>query len=92
MKKPKEVILKYEDRLLKNEKSWRRARIGAVFLFCLCLAILIFIYSDELVSKTEKSEGVIAISIWCFFWVMIFEILTLRIRHIDSVNMYRNKG
>ncbi len=91
MKNKEEVVLRYEDRLLKNEKSWRRARIGAVLLFFVFLITIFIIYGDDLMSKDERYESLIVFSIWCLFWMMIFEILTLRIRHIDSVNIYRKK-
>jgi hypothetical protein len=92
MKTKEEIILKREDRLLKNEKSWRRARIGAVFLFVIFLIIILTIYGDDLISKDEKVETLVAVASSCLFWIVIIDWLTLRIWHIDSINLYRKKS
>ncbi len=91
MKNEKDVVLKYENRLLKNEKSWRRARIGSIFLFLIFLMAILAIYRDDLMSADERRKALTAIAIWCLFWLMIIDWLTLRIRHIDSINLYRKK-
>jgi type VI protein secretion system component VasK len=89
MKTEEEIILKHDNRLLKDEKSWRRARIGAGLLFLIFLIALLVIYGDDLISADERHQALIAIAIWCFFWLLIIESLTLRIRHIDSIKLYR---
>ena len=89
MKNKEEIILKREDRLLKNEKSWRRARIGAIFLFIVFLVAVFSIYGDDLISKDEKFKVLMAVGGWCLFWLIIIDWLSLHLRHIDSVNHYR---
>lgn len=89
MKTEEEIILKHDNRLLKDEKSWRRARIGAGFLFLIFLIALLVIYGDALISADERHQALIAIAIWCFLWLLIIDSLTLRIRHIDSIKLYR---
>lgn len=91
MRSKEELILRREGRLLKDEKSWRRARIGAGLLFLIFLIALLVIYGDDLISADERHQALIAIAIWCFFWLLIIESLTLRIRHIDSINLHRKK-
>ena len=91
MKNKEEIILKREDRLLSNEKSWRRARIGAVFLFVIFLIVILTLYGDDLISKDEKVKTLVAVVISCLFWIVIIDWLTLRIWHIDSINFYRKK-
>lgn len=89
MKNREEMILKREDRLLKNEKSWRRARIGAIFLFIVFLLTILSIYGNDLISKDEKIKILMAIGGWCLFWLIIIDWLNLHLRHIDSIHFYR---
>jgi hypothetical protein len=92
MKNKEEIILKREDCLLKNEKSWRRARVGAVFLFVIFLMVILTIYIADLILKDEKVNTFVAVAVWCLFWLLIIDWLTLRIWHIDSINLYRKKS
>ena len=92
MKNKEEIILKREDGLLKNEKSWRRARIGAAFLFAVFLIAMLFIYRENLTAKDERAKTLTAVGIWCFFWLLLISWLNLRIQYIDSINRYRKKN
>ncbi len=92
MKTKEEKILKRDDRLLKNEKSWRRARIGATFIFFIIIITIFIIRSDNFTSKDLKIEAMVSITAWCFFWLLIIDWLNMRIRHIDSIKLYRKKN
>ena len=91
MKNKEERILKRDDRLLKNEKSWRRARIGATFIFFIILITIFIIRGDNFISKDQRIEALVSITVWCFFWLLIIDWLNMRIRHIDSIKFYRKK-
>jgi undecaprenyl pyrophosphate phosphatase UppP len=85
-----EAIRKRDDRLLRNEKSWRRARVGAIVLFIIFFAITIsIVYTDNLESPLSEHQAIIAMAIWCVFWLLLIDWLTLRLRHIDSIKLYR---
>ena len=93
MKNKEEIILKREDRLLKNEKSWRRARIGAISIFIIFLVVILVAFSgDDLISKNEKDKAIDVVLGWCIFWMVIIDFLILRIQYIDSINLYRKKN
>ena len=92
MKNKEEKILKRDDRLLKNEKSWRRARIGATFIFIIILITIFIIRGGNPVSKDQNIEALSSIIAWCFFWLLIIDWLNMRIRHIDSIKLYRKKN
>lgn len=92
MKNEEETILKRESRLLKNEKSWRRARIAAIFLFVVSLLSILAFYGDDLISKDERAEALGSVVIWSLFWLLIIDWLTLRIWHIDSIHFYRRRN
>ena len=91
MNREEQTIIKREDRLLKNQRSWRRARIGAIFLFAIFLIAFLAIYRDDLMSRDERIESLTTLGIWCVFWIIIVDWLTLRIQHIDTINFYRQK-
>ncbi len=83
-----ERIRKRDDRLLKNEKSWRRAKIGAVILILFWIwGIYMFFQPGEDFGRNEKFLSVG----WLLFWVVMFDTLNLRIRHIESIKYYRNQ-
>jgi hypothetical protein len=84
-------IQKRDDCLLKNEKSWRRARIGAIFLFLVFSIMLYYICTDDFLSKDERPEGLAAIVFWFMLWLVIIDTLNLRIRYIDSIKFYRER-
>jgi hypothetical protein len=85
-------IIKRDDRMLKNEKSWRRARIGAIFLFLIFSMMITFIYKDDFLSRSEKIETLAAVGVWFILWLAIIETLNFRIMHIDSIKLYRKKA
>lgn len=85
-----EKILKRDDRLIKNEKSWRRARIGAICLAMIHILILVFVIKEPSILQGEK-EGLISLIIWVIFWLLLIDWLNLRLGHIDSIKLYRNK-
>jgi len=84
-----EKIKKRDDKLLKNETSWRRARVGAVILMLVWLLIsYIFFKSGEILTNNELLFSCIG---WVLFWVVIFDYLNLRIWHIESIKYYRDQ-
>lgn len=85
-----EKILKRDDRLIKNEKSWRRARIGAICLAIIYILILVFVIKEPSILQGEK-EGLISLIIWVIFWLLLIDWLNLRLVHIDSIKLYRSK-
>lgn len=91
MKNTDEMVLKREDRLLKNEKSWRRAKIGAIFLFIVFLLTILSVYGDDLVSTDETFNVLMALGGWCLVWLVIIDWLNLHLHHIDSIKLYRKK-
>ena len=84
-------ILKRDDQLLKNEKSWRRARIGAIFLFLTFSLILYYVCTDDLFTKDEQAKGLATVVFWFMLWFAIIDTLNMRLRHIDSIKFYREK-
>lgn len=89
MNNKEQIILKHDDRLLKNETSWRRARIGALILFVVFLIIILTVMRENLISKEERTEALTSVIMGSVFWLLIIDWLTLRLRHIDSINLYR---
>lgn len=78
-----------DDILLRNEKSWRRARVGAVILV---LVWLVVFFTTFEFSETLKEEKEFSFLIgWFLFWLVIVDWLNLKIRHIESIKYYRNK-
>ena len=84
-----EKIRKRDDRLLKNEKSWRRARVGVVIL------MLVWLLTSYLIFKSgeawENKELLFSCIGWTLFWIVIFDWLNLRIWHIESIKYYRGQ-
>ena len=76
-------IEKNDDKLLKKEKSWRRARIGAV-VFAFVFVFVLFT-SDS----SEDKESLIYSSGWLLFWLLVIDWLNMRIRHITSIKHYK---
>ncbi len=86
--KTSEKIRKRDDKLVKNEKSWRRARVGVVILVLVWLLILYTLKSGEI---PENKEGLFSCIGWVLFWIVIFDWLNLRIWHIESIKYYRGQ-
>jgi hypothetical protein len=83
-------ILNWYDKLLKNEKSWRRARIGAVILAVVWLLILYTVFKSFQIQ--EENEKILFFAIgWFLFWIVVVDWLNLRISHIESIKYYRSK-
>ena len=82
-------IRKRDERLLKQERSWRRARIGAIFLSIIHILILLVLKNDEFSSIEEKKECYFALGICVIFWLLIVSWLNLRLGHIDSIKLYK---
>ena len=85
-----EKIIKRDDRLLRNEKSWRRARIGAICLAIIHILILVFVIKKPSLLQGER-EGITSLAIWVFFWLLVIDWLNLRLSHINSIKLYRSK-
>ena len=83
-----ERIRKRDDRLLKNEKSWRRARVGVVIMMLVWLLISFTLFDS--IEARENKESLYSIIGWVLFWVLIFDWLNLRIWHIESIKYYRD--
>ena len=87
--KTSEKIRKRDDRLVKNEKSWRRARVGVVILM---LAWLLTSYMLFKSGETRENKELLFSCIgWVLFWIVIFDWLNLRIWHIESIKYYRGQ-
>ncbi|HQG04827.1 MAG TPA: hypothetical protein PLB76_00995 [Anaerohalosphaeraceae bacterium] len=80
-------IIARDDKLLKNEKSWRRARIGAIILAGIWLFIVYIFFKSMIL---EKEVLIFSIG-WLLFWIVLIDWLNLRIWHIESIKYYRSK-
>ena len=87
MKNNEEKIRKRDASLVKNEKSWRRARVGAICLSIIHILIFILMFKEL---QEESKEGLVSIVIIVIFWLLIISWLNLRLGHIDSIKLYRN--
>jgi len=85
--KTSEKIRKRDDKLVKKEKSWRRARVGVVILVLVWLSIL-YAFKGEIL---ENKEWLFSCIGWVLFWIVIFDWLNLRIWHIESIKYYRGQ-
>ncbi len=84
-----EKIERRDDRLVRNEKSWRRARVGTVIFILVWLLIsYMFFESGEALKDKEVLFSCIG---WILFWIVIFDWLNLRIWHIESIKYYRSQ-
>jgi hypothetical protein len=86
-------IRKRDDNLLKKEMSWRRARIGAIFIsiiHVLVLVVLLVHQRSEFSSLEEQKEHFVAIGL-TLFWFLVVSELNLRLGHIESIKLYRKK-
>jgi hypothetical protein len=98
MENHEQKILKREDRLLKNEKSWRRSRGLATFIFFFLLFGLLLLVAipvvdkESPISKNGRIEGLIVPAFFaCLFWLLVIDWVNIRLWHIDSINLYRKK-
>jgi hypothetical protein len=66
-----------DDKLLKNEKSWRRARIGLIILAGIWLFILCIFFKS--MHSLEKEELIFVIG-WFLFWIVLIDWINLRIQ------------
>ena len=82
-----EKIRKRDDKLLRNEKSWRRSRFGALILLLVWLLISYTLFESN--EFPADKEGLYACIGWVLFWIVVFDWLTLRIWHIESIRYYR---
>jgi len=84
-----EKIKKRDERLVKNEKSWRRARVGVVIFMLVWLLISYMLFES---GKAHDNKEVLFSCIgWILFWIVIFDWLNLRIWHIESIKYYRGQ-
>jgi hypothetical protein len=83
-----EKILKRDEKLLKNEKSWRRARIGILIIAPIQILAL---YLTMLPSTIEEKVHIAPAIASSVFWLLVIDLLNLRLNHIDSIKLYRNK-
>ncbi|MHC4315767.1 MAG: hypothetical protein ACYSW3_25270 [Planctomycetota bacterium] len=80
-----------DDNLLRNEKSWRRARIGAIFLSIMYVLVIVILQRDEFSSPEEQEKCFVALGKMILFWLLIVSWLNLRLGHIESIKLYRKK-
>ena len=79
-------FLKYENKLLKQEKLLKKSRVGA-FLFC----IVIIVYSLSMpIREMIKDNFGLNIFILILFLAIAWE-CTLKLRHIQSIKYYRKQ-
>ncbi len=90
-KTEEQKIRNRDDNLLRNEKSWRRARIGAIFLSIIHILVLVILQRDEFSSPEEQKESIVAIGKLTLFWLLIVSWLNMRLGHIESIKLYRKK-
>ncbi|MHC4458065.1 MAG: hypothetical protein ACYS0I_13460 [Planctomycetota bacterium] len=89
MKSRKERIIKQEDRFLRFEKSWRRARTGAIFL-AVILTVITFcakIWLHEELIEESKDISELVWGIVCLLFIALY--CDLRLQHIDTIKRYR---
>jgi len=84
-----EKIRKRDDKFVKNEKSWRRSRVGVVILLLIWLLISYTLFESN--EFHEDKELLYACIGWVLFWIVIIDTLTLRIWHIESIKYYRGQ-
>jgi len=84
-------ILKRDDKLLKNEKSWRRVHIVAICFTIILILILVGINIVEYASQKEQKEDFLFMFIVLLFWLHILSGMELRLRHIESIKLYRKR-
>jgi len=84
-----EKILKRDEKLLRNEKSWRRARIGAFFIATIQILVSFLLCN----MPSEPGEKVVLVPeiASILFWLLIITTLNMRLNHIDSIKLYRSK-
>ena len=87
--KTDEKIRKRDDKLVKNEKSWRRARAGVVILLLVWLLISYILFNSG--ETWENKELLFSCIGWVLFWIVIFDWLNLRIGNIESIKYYRSQ-
>ena len=86
MNTKEERIHARDDALLKQEASMRRSRIGAIIFAILIPLTATVLIRDNL---THDKEMFWSLSLILTFWLAYY--YDLRIKHIESVKMYRKK-
>jgi uncharacterized membrane protein len=86
-----EKILKRDDKLLKNDKLWRRAHIVAICFTIILILILVGNKIDKYALQKEQKEDLLFMFIWLLFWLYILTSMELRLGHIESIKLYRKK-
>ena len=89
MKSREQKIIEQDDRLLRKERSWRRAFAGSIVLAIITGVGLFMIINDTSVLQ-EKDEIMLAIGGHLLFWMLIAGYCDLRLRHIKSIKFYRS--
>jgi hypothetical protein len=83
-----EKIIERDDKLVKSEKSWRRARIGAI---CLGTIYALFFLTALKERPSFPGEAIRSLAIGSVFWLVIIDWHNLRLGHIASIKLYRSK-
>ena len=89
MKSREQKIIEQDDRLLRKERSWRRAFVGSIFL-AIMTGVALFVTISETSVLKEKDEIMSAIGGHLLFWMLIAGYCDLRLRHIKSIKFYRS--
>ncbi len=89
MAKVGDKVLAKDDKFIRNEKSWRRARIGAVIFALIWLYITYVMFRLAPYRGLNKEDVFFSIG-WLLFWMVLIDWLNMRIYHIESVKYYRS--
>jgi hypothetical protein len=79
-----------DDKLLRNEKSWRRARVGAIGLLIVWAGVTFALFRSSDVLEREREVGFAVVG-WVLFWIVVIDWLNLRLAHIESIKYYRSQ-
>ena len=82
-------VLAKDDKFIRNEKSWRRARIGVVIFAVIWLFIVYAVFRSAPYWELNKEDVFFSIG-WLFFWMVLIDWLNIRIYHIQAIKYYRN--
>lgn len=94
-------IHKWEDKLIKKEKSYRNIRLGGFFLFILAFPAILLAAQGEILYSTLMAPVIkneyITISdyfftiLYALFWGVITYSSHMKLRQIESIKYYREQ-
>jgi hypothetical protein len=88
-----EKIMERDSKLLKKEKLWRRARISIFISAPLGILSTMFCVASRSILKEgmDIPYATAALFTVCVGWLLVLELTNTRLRHIDSIKLYRSK-